>query len=144
MTRFIDRLQSISHGPAPQILSVDGLEGAAAAAISFVKQWRTENGERLSFCVVGHSERVRDGLAQQLQAAGLACATITAQSNHAGVQDVVHLATMHRAKGLEFDCVVVVTPISYLGAPEDTEGLRKLLYVALTRAKRGALMVQMP
>lgn len=138
------RYKSISHGPAPQILSVDGLEGAASAAISFVKQWRTENGERLSFCVVGHSERVRDGLAQQLQAAGLACATITAQSNHAGAQDVVHLATMHRAKGLEFDCVVVVAPASYLGAPEDTEGLRKLLYVALTRAKRGALMVQMP
>ena len=94
MTRFIDRLQSISHGPAPQILSVDGLEGAAAAAISFVKQWRTENGERLSFCVVGHSERVRDGLAQQLQAAGLACATITAQSNHAGVQDLslIHIS----------------------------------------------------
>lgn len=138
------RYKSISHGPAPQILSVDGLEGAAAAAISFVKQWRTENGERLSFCVVGHSERARDGLAQQLQAAGLACATITAQSNHAGAQDVVHLATMHRAKGLEFDCVVVVTPASYLGAPEDTEGLRKLLYVALTRAKRGALLVKMP
>lgn len=138
------RYKSISHGPAPQILSVDGLEGAASAAISFVKQWRTENGERLSFCVVGHSERVRDGLAQQLQAAALACATITAQSNHAGAQDVVHLATMHRAKGLEFDCVVVVAPASYLGAPEDTEGLRKLLYVALTRAKRGALMVQMP
>lgn len=138
------RYKSISHGPAPQILSVNGLEGAAAAAISFVKQWRTENGERLSFCVVGHSERVRDGLAQQLQAAGLACATINAQSNHAGAQDVVHLATMHRAKGLEFDCVVVVTPTSYMGAPEDTEGLRKLLYVALTRAKREALMVQMP
>ncbi|TXH47152.1 MAG: hypothetical protein E6Q92_01020 [Burkholderiaceae bacterium] len=138
------RYKSISHGPAPQILSVDGLEGAAAAAISFVKQWRTENGERLSFCVVGHSERVRDGLAQQLQAAGLACATITAQSNHAGTQDVVHLATMHRAKGLEFDCVVVVTPDSYLGAPEETDGLRKLLYVALTRAKRGAIIVQMP
>ncbi len=138
------RYKSISHGPAPQIVSVDGLEGAAAAAISFVKQWRTENGERLSLCVVGHSERVRDGLAQQLQAAGLACATITAQSNHVGAQDVVHLATMHRAKGLEFDCVVVVTPASYLGAPEETDGLRKLLYVALTRAKRGAIIVQIP
>lgn len=138
------RYKSISHGPAPQILSVDGLEGAATAAISFVKQWRTENGERLSFCVVGHCERVRDGLAQQLQAAGLACATITAQSNHAGVQDVVHLATMHRAKGLEFDCVVVVTPASYLGAPEETDGHRKLLYVALTRAKRGAIVVKIP
>ena len=138
------RYKSLSHGPVPEIKSVDGLEAAAAAATDFVKQWRAVNGERLSFCVVGHSEKVRDGLAKQLQAAGLACVTITAQSNHAGVQEVVHVATMHRAKGLEFDCVVVVAPANYLGAPEDTEGLRKLLYVALTRAKRGALLVQLP
>jgi len=138
------RYKSLSHGPEPEIKTVDGLEAAAAAAIDFVKQWRAENGAHISFCVVGNSEKVRDGLAQQFQAAGLACVTITAQSNHAGAQEIVHVATMHRAKGLEFDCVVVVTPASYLGSPEDTEGLRKLLYVALTRAKRGALMVQMP
>jgi hypothetical protein len=40
--------------------------------------------------------------------------------------------------------VVVVAPSSYLGVPADTEGQRKLLYVALTRAKRGALLVQTP
>jgi DNA helicase IV len=53
------------------------------------------------------------------------------------------MATMHRAKGLEFDCVIVVTPKSYLGKPEETETQRKLLYVALTRAKRGALLLKM-
>lgn len=138
------RYKSISHGPAPEIKPVDGLESAAEVAIAFIKQWRTENTEGLSICVVGHTEKVRDGLAQQLQSAGLACVTITAQSNHASAREVVHLATMHRAKGLEFDCVVVVAPSSYLGSPEETEGKRKLLYVALTRAKRGALLVQMP
>lgn len=138
------RYKSLSHGPTPEIKTVDGLEAASDATIGFIKQWRTEQGEALSICVVGHSEKVRDGLTQQLQSAGLACVTVSAQSNHAGTRDVVHLATMHRAKGLEFDCVVVVTPKSYLGLPEETEGQRKLLYVALTRAKRGALLVQMP
>jgi DNA helicase IV len=49
---------------------------------------------------------------------------------------------MHRAKGLEFDCVVVAAPASYLGNPEDTATQRKLLYVALTRAKRGAAILK--
>ena len=48
---------------------------------------------------------------------------------------------MHRAKGLEFDCVMVVAPKSYLGVAEETETQRKLLYVALTRAKRGAMLL---
>ena len=64
-----------------------------------------------------------------------------AQSNHADARDVVHLATMHRAKGLEFDCVMVIAPKSYLGAPQESETQRKLLYVALTRAKRGAMLL---
>lgn len=138
------RYKSLSHGPVPEFKNVNGLESAASEAIDFVKLWRAENSQSLSFCVVGSSEKIRDSLAQQLQAAGLACVTITANSNHASTQEVVHLATMHRAKGLEFDCVVVIAPSSYLGSPEDTEGFRKLLYVALTRAKRGALMVTTP
>lgn len=47
---------------------------------------------------------------------------------------------MHRAKGLGFDCVIVVAPKSYLGVPEETETQRKLLYIALTRAKRGVML----
>lgn len=138
------RYKSLSHGPVPEVKNVESFEAAASEAIDFVKIWRSENNQSLSFCVVGSSEKIRDSLAQQLQAAGLACVTITANSNHAGTQEVVHLATMHRAKGLEFDCVVVIAPSSYLGSPEETEGFRKLLYVALTRAKRGALMVITP
>lgn len=34
---------------------------------------------------------------------------------------------MHRAKGLEFDAVVVVAPLSFLGDPEETQDQRKLL-----------------
>jgi superfamily I DNA/RNA helicase len=50
-------------------------------------------------------------------------------------------ATMHSAKGLEFDRVIVVTPSGYLGVPTETEPTRKLICVALTRAKREALLL---
>ena len=138
------RYKSLSHGPAPEVRKTSGLEDASQAAIGFIQQWRSAQAENesLSFCVVSYSEKSRDALGQQLQAAGIASVPITAQSNHADARNVVHLATMHRAKGLEFDCVIVVAPESYLGPAEETAGQRRLLYVALTRAKRGALLLQ--
>jgi len=138
------RYKSLSHGPAPELRKTSGLEEAAAATIAFIQQWRGAQAanESLSFCVVSYSEKSRDALGQQLQAAGIASVPITAQSNHADARKVVHLATMHRAKGLEFDCVIVVAPENFLGLAEETAGYRRLLYVALTRAKRGALLLQ--
>ena len=138
------RYKSLSHGPAPEVRKTSGLEEASEAAVGFIQQWRSAQAENesLSFCVVSYSEKSRDALGQQLQAAGIASVPITAQSNHADARNVVHLATMHRAKGLEFDCVIVVAPESYLGPAEETAGQRRLLYVALTRAKRGALLLQ--
>jgi superfamily I DNA/RNA helicase len=137
------RYKSLSHGPTPDLRKVAGYEEAAEVAIAFVQKWRRERSENeaLTFCLITHSEKSRDAMAQQLQAAGLACVTITAQSNRTDVRNVVHLATMHRAKGLEFDCVIVVAPSSYLGTAEESAAQRKLLYVALTRAKWGALLL---
>lgn len=138
------RYRSVSHGPAPLVMDVKGLEGAAQEALNFVKHWTASrpDGAPLSFCVIASSEKNRDALSSILQASGLRCLTISAQSNHANARDVVHMSTMHRAKGLEFDCVVVVAPVSYLGSAEETATQRKLLYVALTRAKCGAALLK--
>lgn len=67
--------------------------------------------------------------------------TISAQSSHADARDALHFAMMHRAKGLEFDAVVVVAPSSYFGKLDETVNQRKLVYVALTRAKRAAMLI---
>jgi superfamily I DNA/RNA helicase len=140
------RYKSLSHGPVPTVMSVDGLEAAAQKAIEFIRGWQAtrQDGSSPSFCVIASSEKNREAMSSQLQAAGLACVTISAQSNHADSRNVVHFATMHRAKGLEFDVVVVVAPSGYFGPPEDTPNQRKLLYVALTRAKSGALLFKLP
>lgn len=139
------RYKSLSHGPAPRVVSVDGIEAAAATVLEFINVFRADqaDGEQQSVCVIASSEKNLEAIARQVGAAGVSCVTITAQANHSDSRDAVHFATMHRAKGLEFDAVVVVSPISFLGAPEETGNQRKLLYVALTRAKRAAALIEL-
>lgn len=139
----VRRYRSLSHGPAPELLTVSGLEEAAAAATRFVKELRAgqEEASWPSVCVIAASEKHRGALAAQLQGAGLPGVTISAESNHSDARGAVHFATMHRAKGLEFDAVVVVAPAAFVGGPEETVNERKLLYVALTRAKRAAQLI---
>jgi superfamily I DNA/RNA helicase len=139
------RYKALSHGPAPILSSADGLETAAAQAIGFIAQLKAEHGGgSIPFiCVIASGEKNREAMSSQLQSAGLSCTTILAQSNHVEHRDVVNFATMHRAKGLEFDAVVVVAPASFFGAVDETQNQRKLLYVALTRAKRAAMLIRL-
>jgi len=137
------RYTSLSHGPAPVVIDVAGLEAAGAALASFLAASKDDAGQLPAVCVIGASEKHREALALRIQNAGFKTITITAQSNHAEVRGAVHCSTMHRAKGLEFDAVAVVAPESYFGDPDATSNQRKLLYVALTRAKRSALLLKL-
>jgi DNA helicase-2/ATP-dependent DNA helicase PcrA len=64
-----------------------------------------------------------------------------ADAQHAPTVDGVTLASLHAAKGLEWDAVFVVgvnegmLPITYAETPEQVEEERRLLYVAVTRAR---------
>ncbi|WP_205471121.1 ATP-dependent helicase [Nocardioides sp. SYSU D00038] len=64
-----------------------------------------------------------------------------AAEQHAPVADGVTLATAHAAKGLEWDVVFVcglqdgTLPITYADTPAAVEEERRLLYVAMTRAR---------
>lgn len=136
------RYRSLSHGPAPKVERVDGLEGAFTVVKDFLSTWFTSasDGSPMTCCVVAPSEKARDALAQQLQMSGVRTVAISAQSNHTDEHGIVYLSTMHRAKGLEFDCVAVVAPKSYVDVSAEEGNQRQLLYVALTRAKRGAML----
>jgi len=64
-----------------------------------------------------------------------------AAAQHAPVVDGVTLASLHSAKGLEWDVVVLVglseglVPISFADTPAAVEEERRLLYVGVTRAR---------
>ncbi|OXM65372.1 3'-5' exonuclease [Amycolatopsis vastitatis] len=65
-----------------------------------------------------------------------------AEADHAPrLEDVVTLATMHKAKGLEWDVVFLpgltkgFMPIVHANTPAAVEEERRLLYVAVTRAR---------
>ncbi|HET7385339.1 MAG TPA: ATP-dependent DNA helicase UvrD2 [Nocardioidaceae bacterium] len=66
-----------------------------------------------------------------------------AAEQHAPVADGVTLATLHSAKGLEWDHVFLTgmqegsMPIVYAEGPAAVEEERRLLYVGMTRARRG-------
>lgn len=138
------RYKSLSHGPAPVVMDVDGIENAVKLAIESVKGWQSKDveGHIGSTCVIASSKTMREALAKQFVNAGFKTSVIDANQNIASDAACIHFATMHRAKGLEFDRVVVIAPTHYLGDPKETGSERKLIYVALTRAKQEAVLLK--
>lgn len=69
-----------------------------------------------------------------------------AQVQHAPTVQGVTLASLHSAKGLEWDVVFLVglfdgmVPISYASTPDQVEEERRLLYVGVTRARERVLL----
>jgi hypothetical protein len=138
------RYKSLSHGPAPVVKELLSMESAIAVTVECVRKWRTddEEGHARSICVIASSKNVRDSMARQIGTAGFQTSIIEANHNLDGDGKTIHFATMHRAKGLEFDCVVVISPASYMGFPGVADEQLKLIYVALTRAKREAVLLK--
>jgi ATP-dependent exoDNAse (exonuclease V) beta subunit len=54
----------------------------------------------------------------------------------------VRIATVHRAKGLEFDEVVLLMPRNWGDNASGRDNIQRLKYVAMTRAKRMATVIQ--
>ena len=137
------RYKSLSHGPVPQVLEVQSQEAAFVQALEITKGWQVQDGSDASAttCVIAESKKYRDALAKHFQSNGLQMAVIDETKNAAHLQGMTYFATMHRAKGLEFDRVIVLAPKSYMGDPLETDSKRKLIYVALTRAKKEAALL---
>jgi len=118
------------------VLASAGLTGAPPAARGAVR----ERWESLA-AIAG----LADNLAAARPAATLAefAAELAerAETGHAPVAAAVTLATMHAAKGLEWDAVLLpgltegIMPIVHARTAEAVEEERRLLYVAVTRAR---------
>ena len=136
------RYKSLSHGPTPLLVTLKGIEQATDKALELSRNWLAQSDGQVpaSVCLIAYSKDVRDSTAKIFAKAGLKTAVIDENHNLSSI-DTVYFSTMHRAKGLEFDQVIVIGPSEYLGDPLETDSKRKLIYVALTRAKKEAALI---
>ena len=145
---------SLTHGAAPEIKVLK----TAADEIDYIKhhvQGRVATGTPVeSVCVVARTKNLVENYAAQLRATGLEVYQVKPDAADQRDRAGVRVATMHRVKGLEFEHVIVaaanrgIVPLDQALASGDDAitqrnletGERALLYVALTHARRSALI----
>jgi DNA helicase IV len=111
----------------------------AAEILADVVQGKAEPGH--TACVIAPNRALRDQVRRYFVDCGVGVHTIEANERDPKDSSTLRFSTMHRAKGLEFDQVVVLAQKASLEG-ENADQSRKLVYVALTRAKRMAALLR--
>jgi superfamily I DNA/RNA helicase len=137
----VRRYKSISRGPSPEILPVahlgDAFDKAVKAAAGALEQGR-------SICVMVSTKYEAEAVLKALKSAGVPANLIGPNERDRAESSAARVATMHRAKGLEFDEVFLIArPMNSEGEARSFDR-RRLEYVAMTRAKRNATLVRLP
>jgi hypothetical protein len=138
------RYKSLSHGPAPIMESCPSREALVERVKAILAAWGmvSEASHLGETCVMAESKAARDQLMVALRAAGYAVEPIEPDTRVSAEAKCLLFATMHRAKGLEFQNVIVTSTTVRQG---DREAVApQLLYVALTRAKQRAALLTTP
>lgn len=136
------RYKSLSHGAVPEMTTASSLEQAVADAVARVDCWRRDNGDGSSpvVCIMTATNRLCEQVASALGAKSIPTRVIDARAVDDADGATVRVSTMHRAKGLEFDRVVVIA--GGPGVDKLDDDAARLLYVALTRAKSAATLIK--
>jgi len=129
----IKRYKSLSHGPIPRMLAFEHLEDALASLLPMVQ---TGLAEARSVCVIVPTRQDAMAVQGALQAARLPVTMLGADERDNPDSRSVRIATLHRAKGLEFDEVLLLIPQEARGRQASAEDLQRLQYVAMTRARK--------
>ncbi len=131
----IKKYKSVSRGPQPTMKDVQHKENAFAQTAVLVDEALKEGR---SICVMVPSKNDAAEVHSVLRKAGMDATIIGAKERDRADSKAARVATMHRAKGLEFDEVVLIVPKLKVSEDATVSDQRKLHYVAITRAKRKA------
>ena len=146
-----DMCQSLTHGSVPMIKNFKDASAELQYIAGEIKRLK-DNGVALNdICVVARTKPLIDDYVKQLKNEGINTFVIKLNKNDYRGLMGVRVATMHRVKGLEFKYVFVVAAnsrivplpaaINHTDAISEAESITSekcLLYVALTRAQKGA------
>jgi superfamily I DNA/RNA helicase/mRNA-degrading endonuclease RelE of RelBE toxin-antitoxin system len=146
--------KSLMRGEEPRVKAFGSFQ-AEAEAIAKYLQKKSEEGEALrNTCIIARTKSLLDNYAGALKAADLETYVIRKDRAEDRSAPGVRLATMHRAKGLEFDRVMIAgvsegtVPLGRALSSAEDAAMRKqirkqersLLYVSVTRAKREVIV----
>jgi len=145
---------SLTHGEAPLVKVFGSVADECAFLIQEIRRL-VETGSPAEGIVVGaRTAHVMEEYERALRQGGLTVYRLRRDAADAAEKAGVRVATLHRVKGLEFDHVFVagatdgVIPLAKALAEDDDPASREdaetaeraLLYVALTRAKKSAVV----
>lgn len=145
--------QSLTHGERPEILEFSVLESELEYIVKHIKDMEATGVELKNICIVARTHKLLDNYIAGLQQVGIRSYEIKSNKTDDRSFEGVRIATMHRVKGLEFDHMIIAAvnkrmlPLSTIEEYEDDiskeefkTGEKCLLYVALTRARKSAVI----
>jgi superfamily I DNA/RNA helicase len=135
------RYKSLSHGPAPIKESCPSREDLVIRIQAILADWGVvpDAVDLGVTCITAESRAARDQLMSAVRSAGYVVESIEADRRVNTEANCLLAATMHRAKGLEFQNVIVTS--TTVGKGDRREVAPQLIYVALTRARQRAALL---
>ncbi|MEV6229413.1 3'-5' exonuclease [Saccharopolyspora shandongensis] len=151
-TDSVERYRSLLTGLWPRYRDFRNEADEQRFIAQQIAEWKEEPGELGDIAVLARTGKIRDKFARALREADIP-AVVVEDGDASTRRDAVHVATMYRAKGVEYQRVAVVgadagtVPLNFVldqSAPEEQDDVRQrercLFYVACTRP-RDQLMV---
>ncbi len=102
----------------------------------------TSIDENRSLCIIVPSKHNTFAVRQSLESINISTTILGPDERDKPDSKSIRIATMHRAKGLDFDEVVLLIPKNEKNFDLSIDTNKRLKYVALTRAKRIASVIQ--
>ncbi|MEX0328917.1 MAG: UvrD-helicase domain-containing protein [Ruegeria sp.] len=146
--------RSLFHGPAPEIANTKNQANEFERLGAWVGELENEGFSPKDICIIARDKRTLRLFENHLRSEGIATVEIKRRQAEDRRRQGIRLATMHRAKGLEFMAValvamndgVVPNVLAIRAAPDEAgreeviDAERMLVYVAATRAKKRLLV----
>lgn len=148
---IVDRCRSLTHGEKPVIMNSKDENDEFNQVLKKIKQLIGSGIAMKDICIAARTKKIRDRFREIFTDQGMQSYIIQQDRIDDRSIDGLRLATMHRVKGLEFQYVFIVSANRHIipleAAIDHTDKIsemdtvtaeRCLLYVALTRAQKGA------
>ena len=146
-----DRCQSLTHGIKPIVQRFESSDAELDYIVQEIKNLVSSGVPINNICVVGRTHKVIEDYISKFTTNGIRSYEIRQNKLDDRNYDGIRIATMHRVKGLEFSYVFIVavnhrivplpSAINRTDSISEHESItaeKCLLYVALTRAQKGA------